>query len=80
MQAIKGITWEGLLQAGRTAGTMAMRRGWGIVLWVECNWEQDRQLLGPCFVQGLCRPPSSFGFCSECVGMSLVEFEQIKNF
>lgn len=51
-----------------------------IVLWVECDWEQVGELLGSRYMQGLCRPCSSFGFCSKCVGMSLVDFEQIETF
>lgn len=36
--------------------------------------------LGPYFMQDLQRPSSSFGFCSECVDTSFVDFGQIKIF
>lgn len=75
VQAIR-TPGRSLFQAERPWGGTGLEEGCFTVGW---HWEQV-ELSGPHFMQDLCRPSSSFGFCSSCVGMSFVYFEQTRFF
>lgn len=82
MQAIK-TPGRSKLQADTASNTKALQWECARRRLLYGGWSGIRNksgLLGPHYMQGLCTPFSSLRSCSECVGLLLVDFEQIKIF